>query len=97
MVGKSIPHRILRATGYKAQLPRNPACELRCESPVLAHMPHAQPVTAREATRDEQGLFFTLSGTVRQSTVPELMGRDDRGTSAHDAMRQTGGIFYEKV
>ena len=92
MVGKSIPRHILCAAGYKAQPPRNHACELRCESPVLAHIPHAQPVTAREATREEQG-FFILSGTVRQSTVPELMGRDDRGTSAHDAMRQTGGIF----
>lgn len=93
MVGKSIPRHILRAAGYNAQPPRNHACELRCESPVLAHIPHAQPVTARETTREEQGLFFILSGTVRQSTVPELMGRDDRGTSAHDAMRQTGGIF----
>lgn len=60
MVGKSIPRHILCAAGYKAQPPRNHACELRCESPVLAHIPHAQPVTAREATREEQGFFYSV-------------------------------------
>lgn len=59
MVGKSIPRHILCAAGYKAQPPRNHACELRCESPVLAHIPHAQPVTAREATREEQVFFYS--------------------------------------
>ena len=67
-MGKSIPRHILCAAGYKAQPPRNHACELRCESPVLAHIPHAQPVTReRPHAKNRDFLFCQVLSASRPS------------------------------